>query len=140
MKRLFLIKLLAMATLLFLAMMVSHFFIYKTHIVPELPNLKSVPLSWWVGAFAPDLVVYLIFGFSLKSLREVLVFSVFAAFVQQIFVYIMSNWNEPGYLKAYESVLFHWTVGLITASILSAMLFSIGMLIAKAVKRRMKFA
>jgi hypothetical protein len=140
MKRLFLIKLLAMATLFFLAMIASHFLIYKTHIVPELSNLKSVPLSWWFGAFAPELVVFLIFGFSLKSLREVLVFSVVAGFLQQIFVYLMSNWNEPGYLKSYESTLFHWAVGLMIVSILSVMLFSIGMLIAKAVKRRKKFA
>jgi hypothetical protein len=140
MKKLFLIKLIAMSALLFLAMMASHFLIYKVYIVPQLPNLKSVPLSWWLGAFAPELIIFLIFGYSLKSWQELLVFSLIAGFIQQIFVYLMSNWNEPGYLKSYESAIFHWTVGLVVVGIISAILFSIGMLLAKATKRRMKFA
>ena len=62
MKNLFLIKLMVMAALLFLAMMASHFLIYKTHIVPQLPNLKSVPLIWWLAVLAPELIILLVFG------------------------------------------------------------------------------
>ena len=140
MKKLFLLKLIAMSALLFLAMMASHFLIYKAHVLPQLPNLKSVPLSWWLGVFAPELIVFLFFGFSFKSWRELFVFSVVAGLIQQIFAYLMSNWNEPGYLKSYESAIFHWTIGIMAVSLISAVLFSIGMLIAKATKRKMKFA
>lgn len=140
MKKLFLIKLIAMSILLFLAKMAGHFLIYKAHIVPQLPNLKSVPLSWWLGAFAPELIVFLIFGFSLKLWRELFIFSVVAGFIQQLFVYLMSNWNEPGYLKSDESAIFHWTIGLVAVSLIAAVLFSIGMLIAKATQGKMKYA
>jgi hypothetical protein len=129
-----LIKLIAMAALLFLAMMVSHFLIYKALIVPQLPNLRSVPLSWWTGAFAPVLFVFLIFGISLKSWRELILFSILAAFVQKIFGYLMSTWNEVGHLKSFEAPIFDWTVGLVVGTVMSAVLFTVGFATGKALK------
>jgi hypothetical protein len=140
MKLSFFIRLVTMSAFLFLAMMVSHFFIYKALVVPHLPGLSSVPFSWWLGVFTPELSIFLIFGFSLRSLRELMIFSVVAGFVQQVFGYLMATWNEPGHLKGFESAIFHWTLGLVAISFISAILFCLGMLLARALKPGMKFA
>lgn len=134
----FLIKLVAMAALLFLAMTTSHFLIYKTLIVPRLPSLQSVPFYWWLGAFAPMLLVFLVFGISLKSWRELIIFSILAGTIQQVFGYLMSTWNEPGNLKSFESPIFEWTIGVVAAVVISAVFFSIGMLMVRLMKRNLK--
>ena len=139
MKKQFLIKLVAMAASLVLAMMVSHFLIYKGLIVPRLPNLSRVPFSWWLGAFAPEFLIFIVFGFGLRW-RELLVFSATAALVQQIFRSILVSWEEPGYLKGDEGAIFSWTIGLVVVSLMSAILFSLGMLVAKAAHRKIQVA
>jgi hypothetical protein len=68
-----LITLLAMATLLLFALMASHFLIYKPLIVQRLPGLHAVPLLWWLGVIAPQLIVLLIFGIGLKAWRDLII-------------------------------------------------------------------
>ena len=140
MRKSLLLKILAMSASLALARAVSHFLIYKALIVPQIPFLKSVPLLWWVGAAAPILGVPIAFGYSLKSWRQLIIFAIVAGCLQQFFTYLLASWNEPSYLKAYESAIHHWTVDLATVIIISVILFSMGMLMGKAVKRRTEFA
>jgi hypothetical protein len=134
----FLIKLLAMATLLLFAMVASHFLIYKPLIVPRLPSLHALPLLWWLGAFAPQLIVFLVFGTGLKSLRDLIFFSIVAGSIQQIFGYLLWTWNEPGHLKSFESPVFDWSVGLLAVILMSAVFFSPGFMIARAMKTKLK--
>ena len=129
-----------MATLLLFALIASHFLIYKPLIVPRLPSLHAVPLLWWLGAFAPQLIILLVFGIGLKSWRDLVVFSIVAASVQQIFAYVLWTWNEPGQLKSFESPVFDWTLGLLVVTLMSAVFFSVGFMIARAMKRNLRFA
>jgi hypothetical protein len=129
-----------MATLLLFALMASHFLIYKPLIVPRLPSLHAVPLLWWLGAFAPQLIILLVFGIGLKSWRDLAIFSIVAASVQQIFAYVLWTWNEPGYLKSFESPVFDWTLGLLVVIVMSAVFFFVGFIVARAMKRNLKFA
>jgi len=129
-----------MAILLLLALMAGHFLIYKPLIVPRLPSLHSVPHLWWLGAFAPQLIVFVVFGIGLKSWRDLIIFSIVAASIQQIFGYVLWTWNEPGHLKSFEAPVFDWTVGLLAVALMSAIFFSAGFMIAKAMKRNLKLA
>jgi hypothetical protein len=129
-----------MATLLLFALMASHFLIYKPLIVPRLPSLHAVPLLWWLGAFAPQLIVLLVFGIGLKSWRDLAILSIVASSIQQIFAYVLWTWNEPGHLKSFESPVFDWTLGLLVVTLMSAVLFSVGFMIARAMKLNLKFA
>ena len=136
----FLIKLLAMATFLSLALMASHFLIYKPLIVPRLPVLHEVPLWWWLGTFAPQLIVFLVFGIGLKSWRDVIIFSIVAGSIQQIFACLLWNSHEPGHLKSFESPVFDWTIDLLAVAFISAVFFSVGWMIARTMKRNLGLA
>jgi len=133
-----LLKLITMATLLVLAMTASHFLIYKPLIVPRLPGLHSVPLSWWFGEFAPQLAVFLIFGIIMKSWREHMTFSFVAALTQNIFYYLLWTWNEPGHLKAFESPVFDWTLGLLAIAVFAAVCFGVPFITSAVIKRNWK--
>ena len=133
-------KLITMSVSLFLALTVSHFLVYKDLIVPHLQQLSSVPLSWWLGMFVPGVSILLIFGFSGRSWSELLLFSVVAGLIEQLFAYLMAVLNEPGYSKVYESAVSHWTLGLLAVSLISAIPLVLGMLLGKIIKPRMKFA
>jgi hypothetical protein len=140
MKRCILIKIAAMSILLITALMASHFLIYKALVVPRLPYLTSVPLLWWFGVYAPVLAVFITFGLGLKTWRQLTIFAIIAGLIWQLFFYLSAIWNEPGYLKADESAIFNWTIGLAATIIISAILFLTGMLVTKAVTRRVKFS
>ncbi len=134
------IKLIAMVAFLALALIAGHFLIYKPLIIPRLPGLHSVPMMWWLGQLAPQLIVFLLFGFALNSWRELIVFSVFAGFIQQTFYFLLWTWNEPGHLKSFESPVFDWTVGLLALMAMSALFFASGFVVSAAMKRNWKLA
>ena len=129
-----------MAALLVMALIAGHFLIYKPLIVPRLPGVHSVPILWWLGQLAPQLIVFLILGLTLNSSRELIVFSIVAGFIQQTFYYLLWTWNEAGHLKSFESPVFDWTVGLLTLMAISAVFFASGFLVGAATKRNWKLA
>lgn len=90
--------------------------------------------------FVPGVSILLIFGFSGRSWSELLLFSVVAGLIEQLFAYLMAVLNEPGYSKVYESAVSHWTLGLLAVSLISAIPLVLGMLLGKIIKPRMKFA
>ena len=85
-------------------------------------------------------MVFLVFGIGLKSWRDLIIFAIVAACIQQVFGYVLWTWNEPGHLKSFESPVFDWTVGLLAVTLMSAVFFSAGFMIARTMKRNLKLA
>ena len=83
----------------FLGSFIAYGFLYDSLVIPELPNVKRVPMIWWLGCGAPVIVVALAAGWFCQSFREVLVLSVMGCFAYLLllpFTGVRSHDLPPG--------------------------------------------
>ncbi len=78
---------------------------YRLLIVPQLPNLQSVPLFWWLLLLSPMAFILLAIGFSLRSGVALVIFSVILGFLFDLADYLLWVLNQPGLRKEPETLL-----------------------------------
>lgn len=100
----------------------QHFAIYKPLIMPQLPSIKSVPLLWWGGYMIPIILVTMLAGYWSKSIKEIFITSVIVSAVYNLFVFSLSRFHEPSYLKAYEGPFFP---NFIEGTVIHTIIFSV---------------
>lgn len=98
------------------ALVLGYQIIYRTLIVPRLPNWNRVPLVWWILALLPVIAVCVIAGTKVKSFLEVCVLSLTGALCGNIYGYFVAVTNQPGLKKslAIEAPVEYWTLDLLS--------------------------
>ena len=74
----------------FLGSFIAYGFLYDSFVVPELPNVKRVPMIWWLGCAAPVIFAALAAGWFCQSFREVLVLSAMGCFAYLVLLPIIA--------------------------------------------------
>lgn len=115
-----------------LTFVLQHFAIYKLLIKPQLPSVKSVPLFWWGGYMLPIFLVSMLAGFWSKNLKEICLTSLLVAIVYSLFVYSLTLFHEPAYLKAYEGA---FLPNFIKGTFIHFMIYFVFLLIGYGVRR-----
>lgn len=94
-------------TILFaFAIYISHEFLYKNLVMPQLYKWHHIPLFWWLLLAIPPLMILIYTGIKLISYKEIPLFSVPYALTFQYYLYLASVYREPGFLKSSEHPLF----------------------------------
>jgi hypothetical protein len=98
---------------------VSQQLLYEKLVVPRLSGLSAVPFLWWLGVALPVLVVALALGWVAKSWLESFTAAGIAAVGLQAYVHWAAVTGRPGLQKSFavEAPLHHWTVGVLTISL-----------------------
>jgi hypothetical protein len=124
----------AMNVLFLLGLIVKYFVVHAMFIIPKPPELKEIPFYLAFASVAPTVLVIIGFGFLIKSLKVLVMFTLNIVVLEEVFLFAFENSNQRRLEKeiAFDLVQFTLEIGL--ASILVFGLFSIGLLTMKAIR------
>ena len=115
--------------------------IYRTLVVPRLPQWHAVPISVWLIVFSPMLLVGLAGGAYLATIRRVTVAGFLLAAGTQLYDYCAALRHSPGHVKSWaiEAPAYFWSVGAAVNVSWAIGLLSIGMLARRATAAGTRF-
>jgi hypothetical protein len=88
------------------AILFGHFVVYRSLIVPALPEMRAVPLWMWAIAHAAEVAAVLGSGAGIRTWRAVTVYAVAAASLRVVLTYAFAVTHQPGYHKSFEAPAF----------------------------------
>jgi hypothetical protein len=109
--------------------------VYRTFVVPRLPQWHAVPITVWLLVFSPILLVGLAGGAHLATIRRVIVAGFLMAAGTQVHDYCAALRHSPGHAKSWaiEAPAYFWSVGAAISLWWAIGLLSIGMLARRLV-------
>jgi hypothetical protein len=104
---------------------------YEYLIVPRLPSVPSVPIWWWAVAGLPVIIAGLVFGWLVRSVASLLLWSIAGAVGINGYVAWASLMGQHAFVNqplATESPLAFWALGLAAVTPVLGLLLATGRL------------
>jgi hypothetical protein len=113
-----------------------HQALYEWHVVPQLPNLQSVPLHWWAGLMLPSVLGVLLPAALVRSRTCFVRATFFGGLASHLLATLLAWAHRPGRSKslALEAPAEWWTLGLLLHFVYAGMALALGLLALRVIR------